>query len=175
MKRKNSVWLFLSCAALFSGPFAQAEEKIFRCGNEYTNNATEAKNRGCKLVEGGNVTVVAGTKVPAPVKVAAAPAAARNDSSEQRARDAEARQILEIELKKAESRLAELQKEYNGGEPDKLGPETRNYQKYLDRVAELKANIGRYESDVSGLKRELARLPAANSAATAPAPNTAVR
>ena len=44
--------------------------------------------------------------------------------------------------------------------PDKLGPETRNHQKYLDRVAELKAAIARNESDIAGIKRELGRVPA---------------
>jgi plasmid stability protein len=79
------------------------------------------------------------------------------DASEQRSRDAEARTILEAELKKAEAKQAELLKEYNNGEPEKLGPEHRNHQKYLDRVADLKASIARNESDIAGLKRELGR------------------
>jgi hypothetical protein len=82
------------------------------------------------------------------------------NANEQKARDADARAILEVELRKAEARQAELLKEYNNGEPDKLGPETRNHQKYLDRVAELKAAIARNESDIAGIKRELGRVPA---------------
>jgi hypothetical protein len=94
--------------------------------------------------------------------VATAPQAAagpgqRVDAEEQRARDSNARAILEAELKKAEARQAELVKEYNNGEPEKMGPEHRNYQKYLDRVAELKASIARTESDIAGIKRELGR------------------
>jgi hypothetical protein len=150
---------------------ASAQTRIFRCGNTYTNNAAEAQAKGCKPLEGGNVTVVEGTKVnstkataPASgVRVASAPesgASQRIDADGQRARDADARAILEAELKKAETRQAELLKEYNNGEPDKLGPETRNYQKYLDRVAELKANIARNENDIAGIKRELGRFPA---------------
>ena len=81
-------------------------------------------------------------------------------ATDQRARDSDSRAILETELRKAESRQAELLKEYNNGEPDKLGPETRNHQKYLDRVAELKASILRNESDIAGIKRELGRVPA---------------
>ena len=92
---------------------------------------------------------------------AAAPAnAPRVAATEQRARDSDSRAILETELRKAETRQAELLKEYNNGEPDKLGPETRNHQKYLDRVAELKASILRNESDIAGIKRELGRAPA---------------
>lgn len=148
---------------------AQAQTQIFRCGNTYTNNAAEAKAKGCKPMEGGNITVVEGTRVngaaassASAVRVVTAsqssPAASqRVDSGEQRQRDADARAILEAELKKAESRHAELLKEFNNGEPEKLGPEHRNHQKYLDRVAELKASISRNENDIAGLKRELAR------------------
>jgi hypothetical protein len=71
--------------------------------------------------------------------------------------------ILEAELKKAEARQIELNKEYNNGEPEKLGPETRNHQKYLDRVSELKAALSRNESDISGIRRELGRLPGSSS------------
>ena len=143
-----------------------AQTRIWRCGNTYTNNQAEAQAKGCKPMEGGNITVVEGTRVSggtSTVRVATAPqtgASQRIDADGQRARDAEARTILEAELKKAEARHAGLVKEYNNGEPEKLGPEHRNYQKYLDRVAELKANIARNENDIAGIKRELARLPA---------------
>jgi len=154
-------------ACVFALPVA-AQDTIFRCGNEYTNNATDAKARGCKTLQGGNVTVIPGTRpVPPPPgsKVSAAqtsspPGSPRVDPNEQRNRDNGARAILESELKRTESRLAELQKEYNNGEPEKQGAEARNHQKYLDRVAELKASIARSEEDIAGLKREMARLPA---------------
>jgi hypothetical protein len=141
---------------------ANAQERIYRCGNEYTNKLSEAQARGCKLVEGGNVTVIEGTRPSGnpPVKIALAPQATqRIDSGEQKARDADARQILEAELKKAEAKQADLLKEYNNGEPEKQGAEGRNYQKYLDRIAELKASIARNDSDIAGIKRELVRLP----------------
>jgi hypothetical protein len=41
-----------------------------------------------------------------------------------------------------------------------LGPEHRNHQKYLDRVAELKASIARNENDIAGIQRELTRATA---------------
>jgi len=151
---------------------APAQDRIYRCGNEYTN---QPKGRpDCKLVEGGNVTIVRGT-APAPAAPAApaagggaapaarsagtAPASApRIDNAEQRKRDADAKAILQQELRRAEARQAELDKEYKGGEPDKIGGEARNHQKYLDRVAELKAAIERNQSDIEGIKRELGRL-----------------
>lgn len=161
---KHFLKITLAVAALAAtSSYAQT---IYRCaGNVYTNDATEAKAKGCKTMEGGNITIVQGTRVnganAAPVsstvRVATAPNT-RVADEEQRNRDADARAILEAELKKAESRQAELVKEFNGGEPEKMGPEHRNYQKYLDRVAELKASIARNESDIAGIRRELSRV-----------------
>ena len=161
----------LACLAVLAGAVvvpapAGAQSRIYRCGNEYTN---QIKGRSdCKLVEGGNVTVVRGTSpTPAPASgagagtaklVVTAPASApRVDPAEQRARDADAKAILEQELRRAQARQADLAKEYNNGEPDKIGGEARNYQKYLDRVAELKASIARNQADIEGIQRELKR------------------
>jgi transposase len=85
----------------------------------------------------------------------------RVDPTEQRARDSDARRILAAELKREEDRLAGLQAEYKGGEPDRLGGE-KNYAKYQERVASLKASITRTEADIAALKRELAKLPPAS-------------
>jgi hypothetical protein len=163
--------LLIPLAAAFFSVSSFSQERIYRCGNEYTNTLPSDKTRGCKLVEGGNVTVVQGARpgASAPARAAtAAPAATagtsggkRVDSGEQKSRDSDARQILEAELKKAEARQAELLKEYNNGEPEKQGNEARNHQKYLDRVAELKASLTRNESDIAGIRRELGRTPAA--------------
>ncbi|MES2954110.1 MAG: hypothetical protein V4711_01580 [Pseudomonadota bacterium] len=151
---------------------ASAQERIYRCAGkggatpEYINNAKDAQARGCKQIDGGNVTVVQSSPVnrPAAVRVAGAVQAAPVSSSgEQRARDSDTRAILESELKKAEIKLAEQQKEFNNGEPEKQGIEGRNYQRYLDRVAEMKESIARHESDIAGLKREIGRLPAATA------------
>ena len=174
----KSAYLLIPLAAIAFTGAASAQAKIFRCGNTYTNDEAHARAQNCKLVEGGNVTVVQGTRVMAApqdrnnntngvTKVVATPQSGtqRIDSTEQKARDGEARGILEAELKKAEARLAELQKEFNNGEPEKLGPETRNHQKYLDRVTDLKANIERTEKDIAGIKRELGR--AGNATPTA--------
>jgi len=160
-------YLFLIPLALAAFAGSSYAQTIYRCpGNVYTNDGAEARSKGCKTMEGGNITVVPGTRVNVPsaaVKVANAPQSAsgpgqRVDADEQRARDADARAILEAELKKAEVRQAELVKTYNKGEPEMLGPEHRNHQKYLDRVAELKASIARTESDIAGIKRELSRV-----------------
>lgn len=147
-------------AALCVPVVAQAQEKIYRCGNEYTNKKSEIQGKNCKLMEGGNLSVMQQTprSTPSSGTETKPTSSSAEKSSEQKARDSDARAILEEELKKSEQKLAELQKEYNNGQPDKVGIEYRNYQRYLDRVEELKNNIARTESDIAGLKRELARL-----------------
>ena len=84
------------------------------------------------------------------------------DAQNQQARDSDARAILEAELRKAESRQSGLMTEYNNGSPQRTALELRNPQGYPERVAKLKADIARQESDVAGIKRELDRLPAGN-------------
>ena len=149
---------------------ALAQDRIYRCGNEYTNSSASAKQRDCKLVEGGNVTVIQGTRPAAAPQasggggggnvVTAPPSAPRIDTGEQRARDSDARAILEGELRRAEARQADLLREYGNGTPDRLPNETPDSQKYRDRVAELMASIARNDGDIAGIKREIARLPA---------------
>jgi hypothetical protein len=176
---KFALILLATAAGVVATGMAHAQDRIYRCdGNEYTNNATTAAQRGCKLVEGGNLTVVAAPKPQQPAAAAGRPASgaqgervatasqsgapasssgSRIDSAEQRNRDSDARAILESELKKVETKQADLLKEFNNGEPDKRGDEMRNHQKYLDRVSEMKAQIARNDSDIAGIKREIAR------------------
>lgn len=147
--------------------FAQAQGTIWRCGNEYTNNPGDAAARGCKPMEGGNLTVIEAAR-PSTTAPAATPsatpapnAAPRNGtprvgSADQRARDSDAQAVLQAELRRAETRLREAQTAYNNGEPERLGSEA-NYQRYLDRVEKLKADVERAQADVDGLRRELAR------------------
>lgn len=165
MKHKFWVLFLLSTVVL---P-CLAQEPIYRCGNEYTNaKPVGGRARDCKLVAGSPVTVVPGTRVPKPSAPAGAVSSApKAESAEQRARDADARLILQAELKKAQTRQEELQKEYNNGEPEKRATETHNHQKYLDRVAELKASLARNESDIAGIRRELERLPGGATASAA--------
>ena len=136
---------------------AQAADIYYRCpDNVFTNTITpkEAESRGCKAMEAQQPTTI-----PAPkMHTAAAPGspASRVDAQEQKARDSDARKILQDELIKAQAQLDVLQKEYNNGQPERKGDE-KNYQKYLDRTADLKAQIARTESDISAITRELAK------------------
>ena len=169
---KHALLISLAATVFAAGSIAQP---MYKCDNNYyTNTMPDAKAKGCKLMEGSNVTVVQGTRpaASAPARAAAPSSAApaggqRVDSGDQKSRDSDARRILEAELKRAEARQAELLKEYNNGEPEKIGSEARNYQKYLDRVAELKASLARNESDIAGIRRELGRLAPASAAPAA--------
>lgn len=152
---------------------AAAASQVYRCPGPpvlYTDamSPKEAIEKGCRTIEGTPITIIQAPR-PRPAAAAsggngatAAPRAAGDgkvDPAAQRQRDSEARRILQDELKKEEDKLAQMQKDYNNGEPERRGDE-RNYQRYLDRVAEMKAAITRKEADISALKREIAKLPA---------------
>lgn len=154
---------FLLASLLCLTGAVQAQQ-VYRCpGNLYTDQlgAKEAQERGCKTIEGTPITVIQGPRREPAKAAPAVPASgvreARVDPAEQKARDSDARRILEAELRKEEERLAALQQEYHNGEPERLGSE-RNYQKYLDRVEGLKTAIARKEADIAAIKRELSKL-----------------
>jgi hypothetical protein len=188
----------LIASLVMLGAASVQAQTIYRCPSvggitNYTNDKHEADRQGCTPMTGGNVTIVQGPKIvdkdaeksadkegkeskeakdkPAksPVRLANAPqSGSRIDGAEQRARDSDSRQILETELKKIQSKQAELLKEYNNGEPDKRGGEAQNHQKYLDRVAEMKAAIARNDSDIAGITREIGRTAPAQPAPRPP-------
>jgi hypothetical protein len=144
---------------------AQSNSVVYRCPGPpvlYTDaiNATEAKERGCRQLEGAPITVIQSQKPrSAPVPSSGPrPPDSKVGPAEQKVRDTDSRRILESELHKEEDKLAQMQKAYNNGEPERLGDE-RNYQKYLDRVADMKAAIARKESDIQAIRREIAKLP----------------
>ena len=181
LKRLMHIKLLFLTVAVACAQGAVAQDRIYRCGNEYTNDAAKARQKGCAAIEGANVTVVQGTRphnagaaspapapagggaaaAPRPVRAPAAAAPApRSSTAEGRARDSDARLILETELKKAEARKTDLAREYNNGEPQKNALEMRNPAFYNKRVEDLKNEITRMDSDIAGIQRELQRLPA---------------
>jgi len=167
--RMKRVALFVGCVLGLGAAWAQQPgREVYRCpGNPvlYTDtlSAKEARDKGCRTLEGAPITVVQGTRPRAGNPSASSPAIARSpdqrvDPNDQRARDSDARRILESELRREEEKLAQMQKDYNGGQPERNGDE-KNYQKYLDRVADMKAGIARKENDIAAIKRELSKLP----------------
>ena len=154
---------------------ALAQSVVYRCPGPpvlYTDalSAKEAQEKGCRPIEGAPITILqparprpaapgaSTTSASAPRSAEGARGEARVDPAQQRSRDDERRRVLEAELREAEARLSALQRDYAGGNPERRGDE-RNYQKYLDRVAELKAAITRQENDIQALKREISKLP----------------
>ena len=166
--------LVVTVAALLAGAasspaWAQASDGsvMYRCpGNDYKNTISvkEAEKLGCKRIEGAPLTIIQTTKpqpqqrVGMPVPAASVASGARIDPVAQRARDSDARRILESELQLEEDKLVAMQKEFNSGQPERQGDE-KNFQKYIDRVGQMSAAIARKQTDVAAIRRELQKLP----------------
>jgi hypothetical protein len=158
---RTTVLLILSGHSLL----AQAGSTVYRCPGPpvlYTSEITEkeAKERGCRTIEGAPITIVAPPRPRPQQGNASGPRGEgeKVDAKEQRARDSDARRILDAELKREQAALAALQQEFNNGEPERRGDE-RNYQRYLDRVEELRNAIARKQADIAAIQRELSKLP----------------
>ena len=139
-------------------PAAQAQ--IYRCESpDGTPLFQNSPGKDCKPLNLPSLTTVPAPRLPAAGTRATTANAApadfpRVDATAQRNRDSDRKRILQDELDRERARLEEIRKEYNGGEPERLGNE-RNYQKYLDRVERLKDDITRSETNVASLRREL--------------------
>lgn len=148
----------LLCLGSLMLPIA-AQAQIYRCESlDGTPLFQNSPGKNCKAMDLPSLTTVPSPRLPAGNRTTTANASPsdfpRVDASAQRNRDSDRRRILEDELAREKSRLEEIRKEYNGGEPERLGNE-RNYQKYLDRVERLKDDISRSETNVASLRREL--------------------
>lgn len=159
----------LGLSLMATGATAQDIKPVYRCPGPpvlYTDSLSpqEARDKGCRTIEGAPITVVQSPK-PRPASATAGatvgatrPGDSKVDPASQRSRDSDARRILGDELKREEERLAAMQLEFNNGEPDRKGDE-RNYARYAERVAEMRAAIQRKEADIAAIKREMAKLP----------------
>jgi hypothetical protein len=165
------MWMTSLPASAQAPSVAASASQVYRCPGPpvlYTDalSPQEARDKGCRTIEGSPITIIQAPRpVPRPAAAATGgnggasrPADTKVDPGAQRQRDSEARRILQEELQKEEDRLAQMQKDYNNGEPERRGDE-RNYQRYMERVAEMKAAITRKEADISALKREIGKLP----------------
>ena len=138
---------------------AQAQDRIYRCGNEYTNDVARAKTEKCKLLESGAIVTVPSHKRTMDVqkatnqnlskRPAATPATAEQRAQQQK-RDSDSQLIIASELKKTESQLADLRRQFDQIPANASGAE-------LEKKANLKQQINRHEADIVSLKRELKR------------------
>jgi hypothetical protein len=158
--------LLLLLAALCGGTRARADTTIYKCVDEGGRiEFTDTRRNGCKALD-------LPSTIPAPAQHRAAgpsgaahPAAAASapadfpkvNGAQQKARDDDRREILNDELRNEEKKLADLRREFNGGEPERNGNE-RNFAKYQERVVQMKDNIGRAEKNIDALRREIANI-----------------
>jgi hypothetical protein len=150
--------------AISGANLAHAQSEIFLCddgkgGKTYQNTGA---SKGCKKVDLPGITTIPGLPRRSSTTTASRPATSpadfpRIDSTQQKSRDNDRRQILLDEMKTEEQKLADIKKEYNSGEPERRGDE-KNYAKYQDRVANLKEDLGRSEKNIDALKREIGNL-----------------
>jgi len=169
MKRQLSVLFLLSSIFVFTSPWASAQSEIYLCDDgrgskEYKNTGT---TKGCKKIDLPGLTTIPGLprKPASAVTTNSRSASAvsspadfpRVDSSTQKSRDNDRRQILLDEMRTEEQKLEALRRDFNNGEPERRGDE-RNYAKYQDRVAAMKDELGRTEKNIDALKREIGNL-----------------
>lgn len=142
-----------------------AQSEVYLCidesgKREYKNTGT---TKGCKKVDLPGITTFAAPPVKAPAAGTGGKAIAtpsdfpKVDGNTQKERDNDRKQILQNELKAEQQKLENLKKEYNNGQPDRLGSE-RNYAKYEERVKAMQEDIHRSEHNVEALNREIGNM-----------------
>lgn len=143
---------FLSASTLAQGVYVCVQPNGTR---EYRNTGD---TRGCRRLDLESISTIPAPPVQQQAKAAVTdPSFPRIDSQIQKRRDQDRLQILLEEVRAEESRLAELRRDYQNGEPERLGSE-RNYAKYQERVAQMKDDIQRTEKNIEALRREIGQL-----------------
>jgi Domain of unknown function (DUF4124) len=89
---------------------------------------------------------------------AASEDSARVEPQTQRKRDQERRRILEKELADEQQHLVDAKKSLAEGESTRLSDEHNNFQKYLDRVQQLRDKVSTHERNIQAITSELANL-----------------
>ena len=149
--------LFFASGIFLPSAYAQQSDSYYKCKDENGGPLmTNVGNpKGCTKQTLEPVVI---PKLANPKGAVQSPSTfPKVDSATQKARDNDRKRILEDELRTSETRLADLKREYNNGEPERQGNE-RNYQRYIDRVDRLKADIARTESDIASIKSELGKF-----------------
>lgn len=123
----------------------------------YTNQKAGAKNCTVLSRELPISTVSLPVKPGAGTRTATPGDFPRVDGDTQRGRDGDRRKILEQELNTELQNLDKARKALADGEASRLGDE-KSYQKYLDRVQELRNGVALHERNIEALKRELANI-----------------
>lgn len=144
--------------------YAQTQGEVYLCVNDHGHK--EYKNtggtKGCKKVELPGITTIPAPPKRSSEQNSSAKSSAPSDfpkvdSSTQKARDNDRKEILQDEMKAEEQKLANLKKEFNNGEPERRSDE-KNFVKYQERIDQMKEDINRTEKNIDALTREMRNL-----------------
>lgn len=153
---RNPLLVLIALLAASTGIRA---ETLYKCVDGsgavlYTNQKGNAKN--CTVLS--HELPITTMSMPAKPAPQATPGNfPRVDGDTQRGRDNDRRKILEQELGTEQQNLDKAKKALSEGEASRLGDE-KNYQKYLDRVQELRNEVALHERNIDALKREMANI-----------------
>jgi len=158
-------WPILLMAFQLSAGIALADQAVYKCGQEITNQPNDPSQ--CQKLLISNPTQIEGTRVqngqsPKPVSAVSGPAAERISIPPKNPQDAlqrnvQARTVLEDEWQKLSAKHAEMVRVFNGGQPALQEGESLQNPQYKRRVADMQIQIERMARDLMALKRELSR------------------
>jgi hypothetical protein len=158
-------FLMLLGFALCAAPaLAQPQEvTIWSCRDKagrthVTNLREDTAGKDCRVVQQSRVQVVPAPSRPAKPAARPAPGSFPREDSQSRATAKERqREILEGELSREETLLAQARKELEEQESVRYGDE-RNYAKVLERLQKYKDAVEVHEKNIESLRRELTNL-----------------
>ena len=155
----------LALALPLSAGFALADQAVYKCGQEITNQPNDPSQ--CQKLLISNPTQIEGTRVQNGQSPKTAPGVSdklverisgtSSNPQDAHQRNAQARTILEDEWQKLSARHAELVWIFNGGQPALQEGESLQNPQYKRRAAEMQTQIERMARDLMALKRELTR------------------
>jgi len=158
-------WPILLMAFQLSTGIALADQAVYKCGQEITNQPNDPSQ--CQKLLISNPTQIEGTRVQnsqssKPVSAVSGTAAERisippNNPQDALQRNVQARTVLEDEWQKLSAKHAEMVRVFNGGQPALQEGESLQNPQYKRRVADMQIQIERMARDLMALKRELSR------------------
>jgi hypothetical protein len=158
-KRATSVAFFILIAlSLGYKNMGLASDAVYKCGDTFTNDSERAKREKCPLLESGAVVTIPTQKKAVSVMQnrstnLSKPSSLKpkqggsERSAEQQARDHDSKAIIQTELKKTETQLNDLRRQFA----------SLSDAQDVDKRLTVKQQIARAEADVVSLKRELQR------------------
>ena len=165
LKSVKFQWHILLMALPWFAGLALADQAVYKCGQEITNQPNDPSQ--CQKLLISNPTQIEGTRVqngqsPKPVSAVSGTAAERISIPPTKPQDAlqrnvQARTVLEDEWQKLSAKHAEMVRVFNGGQPALQEGESLQNPQYKRRVAEMQIQIERMARDLMALKRELSR------------------